>query len=131
MNALHETCLHATQLYACSTCAQSIWGHAAFHDKCLVPALSLALMLRGITCEKWISSDSFDGPNGSVSYNASFYFPVNQWQVGRQDYHRLLKEIRVSGTTDDGDSFEAFFVGPCLAMIASATMPKTAADAES
>lgn len=66
--------------------------------------------IRGIECEKWALSDSFESGfrNASGTYNVTFYFPVNQWQIGRQDYHRLLKETRVSGQLDDGDTFELY-----------------------
>ena len=53
-------------------------------------------------------SDTFTRGNFSGSYNASFFFPVNQWQIGRQDYHRLLKEVRVEGMGDDGDEFQLY-----------------------
>ena len=64
-------------------------------------------------CEKWVTMDNtFHGRRANGTYNATFYFPVNQWQVGRQDYHRLLKEVRIVGLSDDGDDFEARFVCP-------------------
>ena len=74
--------------------------------------LNMLVSSRGIECEKWVRSDTFSRRNTSGTFNATFYFPVNQWQVGRADYHRLLKQVLVEGQLDDGDTFEAYFVSP-------------------
>lgn len=93
---------------------------------------SQALCCRGIECEKWALSDSFESGfrNASGTYNVTFYFPVNQWQIGRQDYHRLLKETRVSGQLDDGDTFELYQASPwCTILLIDLLCSSSAVDA--
>ena len=53
---------------------------------------------RGIECEEWKTSRT---SNYGGTYDVSYYFPVNQWVVVRQDYHRLLKQVGCRPTRPD------------------------------
>ncbi len=42
-----------------------------------------------------------------MSFDVQYYFPVNQWLVAREDYHRLLMQVYMNGTRN-GDPFESY-----------------------
>lgn len=42
-----------------------------------------------------------------MSFDVEYYFPVNQWLVAREDYHRLLKRVYMNGTRN-GEPFESY-----------------------
>ncbi|DBA67752.1 TPA: hypothetical protein ACH3X2_001336 [Trebouxia sp. C0005] len=52
--------------------------------------------VRGIPCEEWTQYANVANETGA-SYNVSFYFPVSQWLTAREDYHRLLTQIALTG----------------------------------
>jgi hypothetical protein len=56
--------------------------------------------VRGIECEVWMQN--MTGTN--YSFNTYFYFPVSQWLVAREGYHRLLAMISVNGTRNSSGS---------------------------
>ncbi|KAK9820061.1 hypothetical protein WJX72_005604 [[Myrmecia] bisecta] len=60
--------------------------------------------VRGIPCEKW--TQTFNSTNSS--YVVDYFFPINQWLVAREDYHRLLKRIHMKGSRN-GRSVEHFY----------------------
>ena len=73
---------------------------------------------RGIECEKWVyDSRRGDSDRWAGNYTSTFYFPINQWRIGRQDYHRLLKEVHVTGTLDDGREIDDRFVSLLLTVL--------------
>ncbi|KAK9846326.1 hypothetical protein WJX81_001544 [Elliptochloris bilobata] len=51
--------------------------------------------VRGITCERWIQALAL--PRQDALYNATFYFPVLDWAVARENYRRQLKRIHITG----------------------------------
>lgn len=54
------------------------------------------VIVRGIPCEEWTQYADVANETGA-SYNVSFYFPVSQWLTAREDYHRLLTQIALTG----------------------------------
>ena len=58
--------------------------------------------VRGITCERWTRNYTFNSPQGSSSGTAHYYVPVSSWHNRGENYHRLLKRIEISGTTQGG-----------------------------
>ena len=112
MQVLCKAC-SAAESVACSV----LWVLALFWPRLWLSMLASDAMrwwcgVRGITCEKWVKTDTFNRRGQTGTVNVSFFFPVNQWQIGRQDYHRLLKEVLVEGELDDGETFNAIFVRP-------------------
>ena len=86
------------------TTAQFLRFNADRADTLFVPG---HVDVRGIPCEKWTqyansSSDS------SAQYNTSFFFPVSQWLTAREDYHRLLAQIQLTGTRN-GSNISHFY----------------------
>jgi len=63
--------------------------------------------VRGIPCEVWQTSVEFSTPRFNMSFDVEFYFPVNAWLVGREDYHRMLKRVYMNGTRN-GEPFEMY-----------------------
>jgi len=61
---------------------------------------------RGIPCESWYRKVTNKAVNSS--FDVQFLFPVNQWLVAREDYHRMLKQIVVTGTMD-GEEIEHLY----------------------
>ncbi|KAK9815002.1 hypothetical protein WJX73_004562 [Symbiochloris irregularis] len=63
--------------------------------------------VRGIECEQWAYDTQSAGPFAG-NFTMTFAFPVNWWRVaGRSsNYHRLLKEIHVTGTTENGNDID-------------------------
>lgn len=55
----------------------------------------------------WQTSVSFATPRFNTSFDVEFYFPINQWLVAREDYHRLLKRVYMNGTRN-GEPFEMY-----------------------
>ena len=50
---------------------------------------------------------AFSNPRFNISFDVEYYFPVNQWLVAREDYHRLLKRVYMNGTRN-GEPFESY-----------------------
>lgn len=75
--------------------------------------LSVFLLCRGIECDVWAANVSLtfnrsrDNTTTALNFTASFYFPVNQWLVDRESYHRMLKAVILNGTRN-GQPFETW-----------------------
>jgi hypothetical protein len=69
--------------------------------------------IRGIECDVWAANVSLtfnrsrDNTTTALNFTASFYFPVNQWLVDRESYHRMLKAVILNGTRN-GQPFETW-----------------------
>ena len=74
------------------SCCSSKVGAACTSSNRQGQILKSGLHGRGIPCEVWQTSVSFTG-RYNMSFDVEFYFPVNQWLVGREDYHRMLKRV--------------------------------------
>lgn len=70
----------------------------SYHNKSIE---STKCNCRGIACELWQADVEFENNWANASFTASFYFPINQWLVAREDYHRLLKQIVLNGSFND------------------------------